>query len=114
MPIISEENKIDEIIDVKTIEGCKYTLKIQFISDKNITDFYTLGTNGISPQIEVSCSINLAHPFFLKYEIFQEKGDYSPILQIVKNLVYAELTASSIFKNLGYVRINFNKFIRNL
>lgn len=113
-PIISEENKIDEIIDIKIIDGCTYTLKIQFVSDKNISDFYTLGTYGNSPQILVNCSINLAHPFFLKYESFQERGDYSPILQIVKNLVYAELTASMVAKNAGYVRMNFNKFIRNL
>ena len=114
-PIVNEDTKIGVVEESKIINNCTHNLILEFISDKNNSDFYSFTSEGNSSTKEIKCYINLAHPFFVKYDSSYEKGDYSTILQIIKNLIYAELASSAAgAKHAGYIRLNFNKFIRNL
>ncbi|MEI6823438.1 MAG: ATP-binding protein [Bacteroidota bacterium] len=109
--IVDDEMKVGGVSDNVEMFGNKYNLNIDFIEDKSISHFYTLETNEILNTININCHINLSHPFFLKYDI----NDYSPLLQIIKSLVYAELTAPiKGTTKAGNIRINFNQFIRDL
>ena len=82
----------------------------------SITDLYSL-------QIEddelfakkITYKINLAHPFFMRFERLKNEEDYQPIISIIRSLVLAEVIAPSQgTKNAGNVRMNFNHFLRNI
>ena len=64
---------------------------------------------------KVIYKINLAHPFFARFEKLKKEEDYQPILLIIRSLVLAEIIAPSQgTKGAGNVRLNFNSFIKNL
>lgn len=107
---------IDTYEDNIEIKGDKYKLKMDLITESSITDLYTL-------QIEkdelfdkkVVYKINLAHPFFTRYEKIKSEEDYQPIISVIRALVLAELIAPSQgTKGAGNLRLNFNNFIRNI
>lgn len=102
--------------DTITIKGEKYKLKFDLITEPSITDLYSLDIvekSGLEKQ--VNYKINLAHPFFTRYEKLKNEEDYQPIMSIIRSLVLAELLAPSQgTKNAGNVRINFNYFLRNI
>ena len=59
--------------------------------------------------------INLAHPFFMRFDQFKKDEDYNPIISIIRSFVLAELKSSSQgTKNASNIRINFNHFLRNI
>jgi hypothetical protein len=64
---------------------------------------------------KVTYKINLAHPFFTRFEKMKHEEDYQPIISIIRSLVLAEIVAPSQgTKNAGNVRMNFNHFLRNI
>ncbi|MEA9412660.1 ATP-binding protein [Flavobacterium sp. PL02] len=110
--VIDQSTKVGGVSESRELLGKTVHLKIDFIDDKNITHFYQLETIDVGNETNVICNINLAHPFFRKYE---NKDNFSPILQIIKSLVYAELTAPSKgTTKAGNIRVNFNQFMRDL
>jgi hypothetical protein len=107
---------IDSHEDFIEIKDEKYKLKVELITETSITDLYSL-------QIEddelfakkITYKINLAHPFFMRFERLKSEEDYQPIISIIRSLVLAEVIAPSQgSKNAGNVRMNFNHFIRNI
>lgn len=110
--IIDQSTKVGGVSESKQMLGKTFNLKLDFIDDKNITHFYQIETNDGENETDVMCNINLAHPFFRKYD---NKDNFSAILQIIKSLVYAELTAPSKgTTRAGNIRVNFNQFMRDL
>jgi hypothetical protein len=99
-----------------TIKGEKYKLKLELITESLITDLYSLQEEKDEFfDRKVTFKINLAHPFFIRYEKFKSEEDYQPIINIIRALVLAELYAPSQgTKGAGNLRLNFNNFIRNL
>ncbi len=64
---------------------------------------------------KVIYKINLAHPFFTRFEKLKKEEDYQPVLLIIRSLVLAEIIAPSQgTKETGNIRLNFNSFIKNL
>lgn len=58
------------------------------------------------------CKINLAHPFFTRFEQFKKSNDYMPIISIFKSFAMAEITATlSGISNVSDLRIKFNQYI---
>jgi hypothetical protein len=111
--VVDESNKMGEISETKVMLGKTFNLKIDFIDDRNIPHFYFIEMEEENSCNIVTCSINLGHPFFIKYSISDDS--LPPLIQIIKSLVYAELTAPSKGTTKpGNVRINFNQFIRDL
>jgi hypothetical protein len=107
---------IDTHEDFIEIKDEKYKLKLELITETSITDLYSL-------QIEddelfakkITYKINLAHPFFTRFEKLKTEEDYQPIISIIRSLVLAEVIAPSQgTKNGGNIRLNFNNFLRNI
>lgn len=107
---------IDTHEDFIEIKDEKYKLKVELITETSITDLYSL-------QIEddelfakkITYKINLAHPFFTRFEKLKTEEDYQPIISIIRSLVLAEVIAPSQgTKNGGNIRLNFNNFLRNI
>jgi hypothetical protein len=102
--------------DYIEIKDEKYKLKVELITEISITDLYSL-------QIEddelfakkITYKINLAHPFFTRFEKLKTEEDYQPIISIIRSLVLAEVIAPSQgTRNGGNIRLNFNNFLRNI
>ena len=108
---------IDSYEDYIEIKDEQIKLKFEFISEPSITDLYTLEMGGDDELFDkvATFKLNLAHQFFTRFEKFKSDEDYQPIISIIRALVLAEIAASSQgAKHPGYVRNNFNNFIRNL
>lgn len=103
----------EEIIDIKDE---KYKLKVELITEPAITDLYSLSMEDDELFAKkVTYKINLAHPFFTRFEKMKHEEDYQPIISIIRSLVLAEIVAPSQgTKNAGNVRMNFNHFLRNI
>jgi hypothetical protein len=103
----------EEIIELK---GEKYKLRLELITDTSVSDLYsmTIQHDELFSK-KVVYKINLAHPFFVRFEKLKKEEDYQPILLIIRSLVLAEIIAPSQgTKSAGNVRLNFNSFIKNL
>ena len=107
---------IDAHEDFIEIKGEKYKLKLEFITEPSITDLYSLQEEKDELfDKKATFKINLAHPFFTRYEKIKSEEDYQPIVSIIRALVLAELIAPSQgTKGAGNLRLNFNNFIRNI
>ena len=107
---------IDAHEDFIEIKGEKYKLKLEFITEPSITDLYSLQEEKDELfDKKATFKINLAHPFFTRFEKIKTEEDYQPIVSIIRALVLAELIAPSQgTKGAGNLRLNFNNFIRNL
>ena len=106
---------IDSHEDIIEIKSEKYKLKVELITEPTISDLYTLSSEDDELVAKkITYKINLAHPFFTRFEQFKNEDDYQPIIQIIRSLVLAEIIAPSQgTKNAGNIRINFNSFLRN-
>lgn len=102
----------EDIIDIK---GEKHKIKMELINETSITDLYSLEVADDELfSKRVTFKINLAHPFFTRFDRMKDEDDYQPIILIIRSLVLAEIYASSQgTKNAGNVRTNFNNFLRN-
>lgn len=107
---------IDSHEDSIIIDDKKYNLKAELITEPSITDLYSLQIDDNKlPVRTVIYRINLAHPFFARFERLKNQEDYQPIISIIRSLVLAELYAPSQgTKHAGNVRMNFNLFLRNI
>jgi hypothetical protein len=114
--LIKRAKTIDSHEDIIEIKDRKYRLKLELITEKNISDLYSLSIDEDDNTIsKITYKINLAHPFFTKYERLKSDEDYQPIIAIIRSLVLAEIVAPSQgTKNGGNLRINFNSFLRNI
>jgi len=107
---------IDSHEDIIELKGEKYKLILHLITESKISDLYSIST--VEDELftqKIIYKINLAHPFFTRFEKLKKEEDYQPILLIIRSLVLAEIIAPSQgTKAAGNVRLNFNSFIKNL
>lgn len=107
---------IDSYEDIIELKGEKYKLILELITESKISDLYSIST--VEDELftqKIIYKINLAHPFFTRFEKLKKEEDYQPILLIIRSLVLAEIIAPSQgTKAAGNVRLNFNSFIKNL
>lgn len=102
--------------DIIEIKGKPYKLKVDFINEPKVLELYSLSELEDEKFTKfILYKMNLAHPFFSRFEQFKKEKDYKPIVQIVRSLVLAEIFAPlQGTKNAGNIRINFNSFLRNI
>lgn len=107
---------IDTHEDFIEIKDEKYKLKVELITETSITDLYSLQIEDDELYAKkIIYKINLAHPFFTRFEKLKTEEDYQPIISIIRSLVLAEVIAPSQgTKNGGNIRLNFNNFLRNI
>ena len=89
-------------------------ITVELITEQSISDLYSLLLED-DPLFakKIIYKINLAHPFFSRFETLK-KEDYQPIMLIIRSLVLAEIIAPAQgTKNAGNIRVNFNSFLRN-
>lgn len=114
--LIKNAKAIDSHEELIEIHNDKYNLKLEFITESTILELYSvhIEEEELFTQ-KVIYRINLAHPFFTRFEKLKNEEDYQPIISIIRSLVLAELVAPSQgTKNAGNVRINFNHFLKNI
>jgi hypothetical protein len=103
----------EEVIELNSEE---YKLKLELITETSITHLYSLEI--VSDEIlkkKIIYKINLAHPFFTRFEKLKTEEDFLPLLTIIRSLVLAEVKAPSQgTKNGGIIRRNFNNFLLNI
>lgn len=107
---------IDSHEDIIELKGDKYKLILELITEPSISDLYSLII--LEDELfskKIIYKVNLAHPFFSRFEKLKKEEDYQPILLIIRSLVLAEIIAPSQgTMGAGNVRLNFNSFIKNL
>lgn len=114
--LIKRAKTIDSHEDIIDIKDEKYKLKVEFITEPSISDLYSLIIDDDELFAKkITYKINLAHPFFSRFEKLKNEDDYQPLIIIIRSLVLAEVVAPSQgTKNAGNIRINFNHFLRNI
>jgi Histidine kinase-, DNA gyrase B-, and HSP90-like ATPase len=114
--LIKKAKTIESHEDIIEIKDEKYKLKVVLITEPSITDLYSLAIEDDELFLKkIVYKINLAHPFFTRFEKLKKEEDYEPIMLIIRSLVLAEIIAPSQgTKNAGNIRINFNSFLRNM
>lgn len=101
-----------------SFDGKDYTLKIELVTEGDIDALYTVGFEKPDHKDDeitgILCKINLAHPFFTRFDQFKRAQNYNPIISIFKSLALAEIMAPSKGTKLGaMIRILFNQHILN-
>jgi hypothetical protein len=104
---------IDEDFD---FEGITYKFRVDLINEDEADALYSVKLEEIKiNEIEIPCiicKINLAHPFFNRFEQFKKANDYEPIMAIFKSFALAEFLATK--KSMHYpseLRTIFNNYI---
>lgn len=95
--------------------GLQYTLKMELINEPSLNQLYTLSVrdDDFFKNKEAVCKVNLAHPFFVRFDNFKKDGDYQPIIAIIKALVLAEIVAPSKgVRYAGTIRELFNEYLQ--
>lgn len=116
LPVNNSET-LDTYVESFEFDNEHYTLKVDLINEPNVSDLYSLK---ITPDTLfksklVEYKINLAHPFFIRFDKFKKDGDYQPIIAIIKVLVIAEILAPHKgTKGAGNIRLIFNQYLQNL
>lgn len=113
---ISRAKPLDTLEDYFEIDGTTYRFQVDLINEDESDALYAVKQEiQINELIEIPvliCKINLAHPFFSRFEQFKKANDYQPIIEIFKSFAIAEFIATK--KSMLYpseFRTNFNNYI---
>ncbi|OCB71176.1 hypothetical protein B0A79_22545 [Flavobacterium piscis] len=112
--IISEALSLGSVVDSFDYEGVTCKFEVDLINEDESDALYSVKQKSLSSDnIEVLvCKINLAHPFFNRFEQFKKANDYQPIIAIFKSFALAEFLATK--KSMKYpseLRTIFNNYI---
>lgn len=115
--VIQNAKPIDSYTDSFTLNGKNYVLRMDLVTEES-TNLYSVRMDcdatlfDTDDTISIICKINLAHPFFTRYEQFKKADDYMPIISIFKALALAEiLTRESGTTSPSDIRTYFNQYI---
>ena len=115
--VVEEEETSLNLISEENIEIGKepYTLRLELITNPEISEMYSLTLEKIMQERKlIVYKINLAHPFFMRFDMKNEKN-YQPIILIVRSLVLAEVHSQAQGTKSGSnIRMNFNIFLKNI
>ncbi|AQW93069.1 ATP-binding protein [Elizabethkingia anophelis] len=114
--LVSNANALGSLEDFFDYEGTTYKFQVDLIDLDESDALYAV--KQIFVKVEnteipcLVCKINLAHPFFNRFEQFRKAGDYDPIIEIFKSFALAEFFATQ--KSMQYpseLRTFFNNYI---
>ena len=113
---IKKAKIIDSHEDIFDIKNEKYKLKIELITEPSVKDLYTLSVSADElVSKKAVCKINLAHPFFTRFDYLKGEEECAPIVIFIRSLVLAELLAPlQGTKNAGNIRTNFNRCLTDI
>lgn len=120
--ILKEEQLISNAYSLGTFEedfdfeDINYKFRVDLINEDEADALYSVKQIVLDTEIIevpcIVCKINLAHPFFNRFEQFKKANDYEPIMAIFKSFALAEFLATK--KNMHYpseLRTFFNSYI---
>ena len=115
--LIQQAETLDSHTESFHLEGISYTLRIDLVTETATDALYSvnLENTDIFDSInskKIICKINLAHPFFTRFDQFKTGNNYQPIIAIFKSLTLAEIMApnrGSIYAS--NIRLLFNQYI---
>jgi len=96
--LIQEAKPLDSHSESFQYNGQNYTLKMDLVTETESDALYSVSLNNNSDSLfsdtkQIVCKINLAHPFFTRFDQFKKGNDYMPIISIFKALALAEIMA---------------------
>lgn len=114
--IISDAYSLGTVEDSFDYEGLTYKFHVDLINEDEADALYSVKQiilrDGVFEVPCIICKINLAHPFFNRFEQFKKANDYQPIMAIFKTFALAEFLATK--KSMHYpseLRTIFNNYI---
>jgi hypothetical protein len=114
--IISNANSLGSVEDFFEYEGISYKFQVDLINEDESDALYSVKQITLNSELQevpcIICKINLAHPFFNRFEQFKKANDYEPIVEIFKSYALAEFIATK--KSMHYpseLRSIFNSYI---
>lgn len=95
-----------------------YTLKVDLVNDTTTDKLYSVALEDSKTLFDTAnskiivCKINLAHPFFTRFDQFKKANNYQPIIAIFKSLALAEIMAPNRgTSNASNIRLLFNNYL---
>jgi len=114
--IISDADSLGSVENFFEYEGVSYKFQVDLINEDESKDLYSVKQKIVKIEFNdvtcIICKINLAHPFFNRFEQFKKANDYEPIIEIFKSYALAEFIATK--KSMHYpseLRSIFNNYI---
>ena len=97
-----------------------YTLNIELVSENDSDSIYSVTMGDVDSNEKtlfdamesklVTCKINIAYPFFTRFDQFKKGNDYMPIISVFKALTLAELMAPNYgVQSASKLRLLFNQ-----
>lgn len=123
------KNNEEKIIKAEVLDSCSeifqhnkknYILKIELVTETETDSLYSVVNDKSEDETlfettTILCKVNIAHPFFTRFDQFKKGQDYAPIIAIFKALTLAEIMAPDKgTKFASNVRILFNQNIIQL
>ena len=111
---------LDSCSETFKYNGKSYILKMELVTEAETDSLYSVVKDNsedvtVSEATPIVCKVNLAHPFFTRFDQFKKGQDYTPIIAIFKALTLAEIMAPDKgTKFASNVRILFNQSIIQL
>jgi hypothetical protein len=100
------------------LNNTDYTLKVDLVNDSNTDKLYSVALEDSEDIFDstnskiIVCKINLAHPFFTRFDQFKKADNYQPIIAIFKTLALAEIMAPNRgTSNASNIRLLFNNYL---
>ena len=116
--LIQNAKTIDSHSDSFTLNGISYTLKVDLVNETATDKLYSVALEESTSQFDVMnnkiivCKINLAHPFFTRFDQFKKANNYQPIVAIFKTFALAEIMARHRgTTNASDIRLLFNNYL---
>ncbi len=114
--IISDADSLGSVENFFEYEGVSYKFQVDLINEDESKNLYSVKQKIVKIEFNdvtcIICKINLAHPFFNRFEQFKKANDYEPIIEIFKSYALAEFIATK--KSMHYpseLRSIFNNYI---
>ena len=115
---IQKAKALDSHSDFFTLNGIDYTLKVDLVNDTTTDKLYSVASEESTSLFDtpnsrvIVCKINLAHPFFTRFDQFKKADNYQPIVAIFKSLALAEVMAPNRGTiNPSNIRLLFNNYM---
>lgn len=100
------------------LNGIYYTFKVDLVNEATSDKLYSVILEESQAPFDtenskmIVCKINLAHPFFTRFDQFKKANNYQPIISIFRALALAEIMAPNRGTiNPSNIRLLFNTYL---
>jgi hypothetical protein len=115
--LMQKAETLDSHAEAFQLNGINYTLRVDLVTEAATDKLYSVSLEETSKYDTANskiivCKINLAHPFFTRFDQFKKADNYQPIVAIFKSLALAEIMAVHRgTTNASNIRLLFNNYL---